>query len=68
MPIILVQMSEKKLGSIRAWLNVQGMTGHLMPEHDPVQQLALAVMLGIDRGEDHVRLREEVDELSCVES
>jgi hypothetical protein len=53
-------MSEQKLKDIKYWMSIEGMTGHFMPDQNPVQQMALAVVYGMEHDVPHVTLKDVV--------
>jgi hypothetical protein len=55
-------MSEQKLKDIKQWLSIEGMTGHFMPDENPVQQMAIAIVYGMESGEEYIRLKDIIEE------
>jgi hypothetical protein len=53
-------MSEQKLKDIKHWMAIEGATGHLMPDTNPVQQMAIAVVYGMENNEPHISLKDVV--------
>ncbi len=61
---IIVQLSEDKLRAIEQWLYMEELTGNLMPETIPSQQLAMSVVAGIRKELPLVQLKDKVEKPS----